>query len=401
MKKLHYGWVVWLGCVLMTLCICNLGITTYAVYQPYILAQNGFTNAQTSTLITVRSLVIFVTVFFTVAYYKWIGLRWGMTLAGLLMALGYALFGVAESYGVYCAAAALVGLSYGLGAVLPIAVLLGRWFARKRTFAQGLTASVSGLLALSFPSLVTRLVESLGLRTAFFTESAVMVLISAVAFLLIRDWPAQKGLEPYGADAPEETEKVIRRGRKMRKNSWLLLAPALLLTGVTGGVASGHLTMLTTSEGFDSHIAAMVITLCSLMSMPGSFLYGWLAEKLSTCAANWVFGTLYAVGFILLCMTGGSMILLYAAVCCYGIGGPMISVGMTAWAADLSTPEQYDKTLRRFQLLNSAGGLIFSSFPGILADRFGGSYVPAYICFAAFAVFILLAVQRTYKANGA
>ena len=48
MKKLHYSWVVWLGCVLMTLCICNLGITTYAVYQPYILAQNGFEDILTT-----------------------------------------------------------------------------------------------------------------------------------------------------------------------------------------------------------------------------------------------------------------------------------------------------------------------------------------------------------------
>jgi nitrate/nitrite transporter NarK len=92
--------------------------------------------------------------------------------------------------------------------------------------------------------------------------------------------------------------------------------------------------------------------------------------------------------------------MLFLAMVVYGMGLPLGTVAMTVWAGDLSTPEQYDDTIRRFQVGYAAGGLIFSSLPGILADRFGGSYVPAYLFFTLCAVFTLLAVQRIYRIQG-
>ena len=46
--------------------------------------------------------------------------------------------------------------------------------------------------------------------------------------------------------------------------------------------------------------------------------------------------------------------------------------------------------------VGGAGGLLFSSFPGFLADRAGGSYIPAYRVFLAFSVLIVLCVQGVY-----
>ena len=89
------------------------------------------------------------------------------------------------------------------------------------------------------------------------------------------------------------------------------------------------------------------------------------------------------------------------AMIVYGLGLPLGTVALTAWAGDLASPEKYDETIRRFQVGYSAGGLVFSTLPGILADRFGGSYVPAYIFFTACAVFTVFAIQRTYRRAGA
>ena len=54
MKRLHRAWAVCLGCTFMLLICGGLGINAFSVSQPYILAQNGFTNTQTSMITTVR-----------------------------------------------------------------------------------------------------------------------------------------------------------------------------------------------------------------------------------------------------------------------------------------------------------------------------------------------------------
>ena len=52
MRRLHRAWTVCLGCTLMLLVSGGLCINAFSVTQPYILAQNGFTNTETSMITT-------------------------------------------------------------------------------------------------------------------------------------------------------------------------------------------------------------------------------------------------------------------------------------------------------------------------------------------------------------
>ena len=51
-------WLVCLGGAVMLFSSMGLGSNLYSVYQPYIIAQNAFTNTQASWIITTRSLFI-------------------------------------------------------------------------------------------------------------------------------------------------------------------------------------------------------------------------------------------------------------------------------------------------------------------------------------------------------
>ena len=138
MKRIHYGWFVCAGCALLLFCTSGLSVNAFTVYQPYILVKNAFTNTQSSAIITVRSLFSFVAMFFTGRYYKTFSLRIGIAISGILTVLGFILFGMASGFAVYCAAAALIGLGYGFGTMIPVAIVLDHWFVQKRTFAIGI-----------------------------------------------------------------------------------------------------------------------------------------------------------------------------------------------------------------------------------------------------------------------
>ena len=139
-----------------------------------------------------------------------------------------------------------------------------------------------------------------------------------------------------------------------------------------------------------------MITVSGVTLTVGKFLFGWMSDKIGTYKCNWLFGAVLLAGLVLCCVIRGNIVILFLAMCCYGCGLATTSVGLTAWAGDLSSPEQYDTNVRRFQLGYAAGTLLFSSLPGTLADLFGGSYVPAYVFFVGCAVFVLLSVQWLY-----
>jgi hypothetical protein len=79
----------------------------------------------------------------------------------------------------------------------------------------------------------------------------------------------------------------------------------------------------------------------------------------------------------------------------FGVGLPLATVGLTVFARDLSTPDQYAATIRQFQLAYMAGSLLFGPVPGFLADT-TGSYFPTYRLLTVFAVISMLLMETVY-----
>ncbi len=398
MKRIHYGWFICLGCALLLFCTSGLSINTFTVFQPYILSENGFTNTQTSSIITIRSLFSFISMFLTGIYYKKISLRNGMFMAGLINAFGFFLFGIADNYPLYCAGAVCIGIGYGFGTMVPIALLLERWFIKKRTLALSICSAITGLSTFGFPSLLTWLIETFSLKTTFIGESLFIVLLSYISFLLIRDDPFKKGVLPYGAHANlSKDSQHASSSTVLTKKYWALLVPMLLFLGAMTSVAYSHLAVLTSSEGYGSQTVALSITISGVSLTISKCIFGLIADKISTYKCNIIFSFVLTIGIVLCCLVGTHKIILFAAMCLYGIGLAFTTVGLTAWAGDFSNGQEYDKTVRRFQLGYTAGGLLFSSLPGILADRFNGSYIPAYVFFVVCTLFVIFSVQFVYK----
>lgn len=396
MKRPHRAWLVCIGCALLFFCTSGLSVNAFTVYQPYILSQNGFTNAQSSSIITVRSLFGLLGMLCTGRYYRRFSLRWGVALAGAFTVLGFALFGLAGSLPAYYGAAAVMGLGYGFGTMIPISIILEHWFWKKRTLAIGICSAFTGLSTFGLPSLLTWLILAFGLSAAFFAEAAFAAVLVLLSFLLIRGAPAD-GDTPYGFGEERETSAAGGGGVHLKPSEWPVLWAMLLCLGALTSVGYSHLTVHLTSTGFDPHVTALAITASGLAMTFGKFAFGWLSDKLPVLRKNRLFAALLLAGLALLCLVRRSVPLLFLAVCAYGFGLAFTTVGITEWAADLSTAEEYETVVRRFQLGYAAGGFVFSSLPGVLADRFGASYVPAYLFFILCAVFVTATVQWFYR----
>ena len=108
MKRIHYAWWVCAGCALLIFCTAGLAVNAFTIYQPFILRGNGFTNAQSSLLITVRSLAAFFASILAEQVYRRLSPRTGMALGGILSALEEE-----SKYGVILRAKGIVDASDG------------------------------------------------------------------------------------------------------------------------------------------------------------------------------------------------------------------------------------------------------------------------------------------------
>lgn len=394
-KRLHYAWFVCIGCALLLFCTSGLAINAFTIFQPFILKQNGFTNAQTSLIITMRSLFGFLSMLFVRVWYKHLSMRNGMAAAGGILSLSFVLFGLAKRLWQYYLAAAVCGIGYGLGTMIPIAIVLEHWFIERRNTALGICSASTGLSTLGIPNLISHAVETIGLRKTFLYEAAATAVLVLISFLLIRNTPEEKKTEAYGTENTEKKTKGIGPG--LKRGDWCILVPAILLVGAMTSSAFSHLTVLTVGEGFSESDAATAVMVAGVAMTVGKIVYGRLGDAISNFRSNRILGAVLLCGMLCCCFVRFGKPMLLAAMALYGFGLSVTTVGMTAWVSDWAAPEQYDRTVQYFQLIYAVGSFVFASLPGIMADRAGGSYTTAYAFFAACTVLVLAAVQFVYR----
>ena len=395
------AWLACLGCSAALFVVMGLGVNAFTVYQPYLLELQHFTNAQGSWITTVRSLFGMLSMATADTLCRRLGLR-RVIAAGLgCFVLSYGLFGAAQSFPACCFAAVFSGLAYGYGGMVPLTLVISRWFRDKRGFALGLMAASSGISTIVAPPLLTRAIEGAGLRLSFWGEGLFSLILALLAVLLIRDSPEELGLQPYSTgESPVQGKTIPVRQKDFTPVLWWAAVAAAFFTGGPCGPGFSHLTVLYTAEGYDSGTVALMISCFGVVLMLSKVLYGSISDALGSRTANFfTFGTGIA-GFALCCLAPlGSMPLNWVGLVCTALGRPLSSVSLSVWAGELSGGGDYDRLVKWLSTSYMVGALVTGPVPGMLADRFG-SYVPAYALFAGCLVCSMILIQGVYVKLG-
>ena len=393
-------WLVCLGGAVMLFSSMGLGSNLYSVYQPYIIAQNAFTNTQASWIITTRSLFIVLGMMSAGWLCARLGIRNAVSAGMLLLVLSRLLFGAAGSLPAYLAAAALTGLAYSWAGMIPLSLLINNWFQDRNAFALGLASAGSGLATILIPAPLTGIIQAWGLKAAFWTEAAFALLLGGAVYLLVQDHPARLGLEPYYQGGGREHPPLQHPAPEgMSPLFWALYLTAVFLTGAPTAIGMTNVGVLYRTEGFQPGTVAALVSCVGLALMVGKMLYGELADRLGGCPATCIIYGVALLAYALLCLApNGSVPVAFAAAAALGLALPLSNVSFSIWARDFLGDEGFAKGLKWSQTLYALGIVAFGPLPGWLADRTGG-YVASYLLFggmmAVSFVFVALVYRRT------
>lgn len=393
-RRIHYSWFICFGCAILLFCTGGLCQTAFSVYLPYIKDLNGFTNTQISVLLFTRSLTGVIGMSFVNRFLRKYEIRRVVTAAMAMAAASFVIYGYSPCYAGYILASAVSGASFGIGSMIPVSILISRWFNEHRGMALGICMAATGAAAFVASPVVTRVIETWSLRAAFISEAVFIIIMGAAVWFLLRSMPSCLDLEPLG----EGSENVaVAYADETAPGFWVMVITAgFLLLGTASNNVASNLSLLYQSAGYDGDRIANVVAFFGISLAIGKCVSGVVVDKIGPYKSCGLLFIISIVGCGLCCLakiTG--LTIASTAVILIGFGMSVASIAPASFAVSISSEKDYPSVLSRLQTSHTLGGLVFATVPGIIADR-TDSYVISYVIMLSAIIISSIILQRAY-----
>jgi len=206
----------------------------------------------------------------------------------------------------------LIGLGTGSMALVFAATVANRWFVARRGLVMGVLTAGSATGQLIFLPPVAALAEGVGWRAASLLVAFAALAAVPIVWLVMRDYPEDRGVIPYGADAASyvtPARAVGGAGRRAleglrfaaRHRSFWALAVAFAICGATtNGLIGIHFIPSAHDHGMATTTAAALLAVVGVFDIAGTIASGWLTDKFDPRKLLVAYYVFRGVGLLLL-----------------------------------------------------------------------------------------------------
>lgn len=210
--RVHYAWIVLAMGTLVVAGALGMARFGYSVVLPAMKVGLGMDNARAGALATMNLAGYLTMSLLGGMAASHFGPRRVISLGLAVAAAGMLITGLARGYTDVGVGRFVTGLGSGASNV-PVMALLSAWFApRRRGFAAGIGVSGSSLALILLGPLTPHVIAAYGAtgwRVCWFIFAGVVLCLAVMAAFILRNRPAELGLEPLGAEpetaAPTQT----------------------------------------------------------------------------------------------------------------------------------------------------------------------------------------------------
>lgn len=256
-------------------------------------------------------------------------------LTGVLLALSSTVLAMSRTVSLL-ALCVTITLTRGFGqsalSVVSLA-LVGKWFARRLNFAMGIYSLLVGIgFIAAFPG-VGYAVLKLGWRTAWFGVGlALLVVLTPVAWLLVRNSPEEEGLQLDGVSAKRDLDlrDLTLKQALCSPAFWVFALSSSVFGLVYSGISLFNQSILE-QRGFNATTYHTVLVVSTLLGLLANFGGGWLASR-------WPIQRLMGLGMAVLAagVCGLPLVHTFSDVMLYGMamgisGGVVTVVFFSVW----------------------------------------------------------------------
>jgi sugar phosphate permease len=290
----HYAWVIVAVTFLTLLTTAGIRSTPGILIVP-LEHEFGWSRATISIAVSVNLLLYGLMGPFAAAFFDKIGVRRTMAVALTLLAVGVsATTCMTKPWHMVLIWGVVVGCGAGMTAYSLSATVVTRWFSKSQGTVMGVLTASAATGQLLFLPLLAQLSHHHGWRTAAFTTAGAALVMLPLVLLLMRNYPENIGMRPFGAD-PDGTPQLavadqpkinpfrvaisgLQRG--VHSTDFWLLAGSFFICGAsTNGLIGTHLIPACVDHGIPEVRAAGMLALMGILDLVGTTLSGWLSDR--------------------------------------------------------------------------------------------------------------------------
>ena len=295
---IHRAWWVAFAVVSALVAAAGFRSSTGALLEP-LEAEFGWSRSTTSGAVTANLVLYGLTAPFAAALMERFGLRRVMTVALLLISAGAGLTLVmTQAWQLWLLWGLCVGVGTGSMALVLGSVVANRWFATRRGLVTGVFSAASSTGQLIFLPAIAALATGPGWRYAAALTAIAALLLVPVVLVVIRDWPADVGLAPYGAggvggeaaltattgarrsagDVARSAITVLVEAARTRA-FWVLAGTFFVCGWSTNGLVGTHFIPAAHDHGMPHTTAANLLAFIGVLDIIGTIASGWLTDR--------------------------------------------------------------------------------------------------------------------------
>lgn len=397
--RVHYGWIVTLGCGIMVCYSMGLTVNCFSMFIEPLIDTIGLTKTEGSSIPSVQNMLGLCSMIFAGPLFNKFGVRSISYLSGLLIASGFLVFSFAKNLIVCYIAAGFIGIGYGTGSIIAVSVILTSWFDEKRGFAMGLATVGSGISTIIYPPILAFIINNFSVSTGFQFLFINVVILATISFMLVRNCPADKGLRPYRSRQCIKKELYLgnvslnfKEAVRTKKYYMIMFATAAVSISVLPTIS--HVSVLYTSTVYSPVFAAAMLSLYGATMMISKPLYGFINDRFGLLFSNIYVYSCWILSLISGIVLDKNIVFAYFFILFLGMGSPLSTIAMPLWVSTIFGKRDYSTIFSSVNILFYLGGAISLTLPGLLADLTGSylSIFPVYIILSVISLIILLSV---------
>ena len=200
MKRIHYGYIIVMCLFLVMFVIVGLTMSCAGIFYKPVSEELGTAVGKFGLYMSLNFLFSTLFLSFAGKLIERYSARIILTLCSAITGCVFMAMSWFHFLWEFYLAGALFGIALAFLLYLGLPTLLNRWFQSRMGLFIGICSAGSGLGGVLFNPLAGYLISEYGWRTAYLIFGLIiLLLVTPILGIFLRNYPKDKGLEPYGA----------------------------------------------------------------------------------------------------------------------------------------------------------------------------------------------------------